>query len=52
VATYILAFLIGVVAGLRAMTPLAAVSWAARLGWLHLEILRLPFWGLRLRPTL
>jgi uncharacterized membrane protein len=33
----VLAFLIGVVAGLRAMTPLAAVSWAARLGWIHLE---------------
>jgi uncharacterized membrane protein len=35
--TYVLAFLIGVVAGLRSMTPPAAVSWAARLGWLHLE---------------
>ena len=34
---YWLAFLIGVVAGLRSMTPPAAVSWAARLGWLHLE---------------
>jgi len=34
---YVLAFLIGVVAGLRALTPLAAVSWAARLGWLHLD---------------
>ena len=34
---YVLAFLIGVVAGLRAMTAPAAVSWAARLGWLHLE---------------
>ena len=33
---YVLAFLIGVVAGLRALTPLAAVSWAARLGRLHL----------------
>jgi uncharacterized membrane protein len=32
-----LAFLIGVVAGLRALTAPAAVSWAARLGWLHLE---------------
>ena len=32
-----LAFLIGVVAGLRAFTAPAAVSWAARLGWLHLE---------------
>ncbi len=31
---YILALLIGGVAGLRAMTPLAAVSWAAHLGWI------------------
>jgi len=37
VATFVLAFLIGVVAGLRSMTAPAAVSWAARLGWLHLE---------------
>lgn len=28
------AFLIGVIAGLRAMTPLAAVSWAAWRGWI------------------
>ncbi len=33
----VVAFLIGVVAGLRAMTAPAAVSWAARLGWLHVE---------------
>jgi uncharacterized membrane protein len=33
----ILAFAIGVIAGLRSMTPPAAVAWAARLGWLHLE---------------
>lgn len=31
---YVFALLIGVVAGLRAMTPLAAISWAAYLGWL------------------
>jgi uncharacterized membrane protein len=31
------AFLIGVIAGLRSMTAPAAVSWAARLGHLHLE---------------
>ncbi len=35
--TYFLAFLIGVIAGLRAMTAPAVVSWAARLGWLHVE---------------
>jgi len=34
---YLLALLIGVVAGLRTFTPCAAVSWAARLGWLHLS---------------
>jgi uncharacterized membrane protein len=33
---YLLALLIGVVAGLRAMTAPAAVAWAARLGWLPL----------------
>jgi uncharacterized membrane protein len=32
---YLLALLIGVVAGLRAMTAPAAVSWAAYLGWLN-----------------
>ena len=32
----LLALLIGIVAGLRAMTAPAAVSWAAHLGWLHL----------------
>ena len=30
------ALLIGVIAGLRAMTPPAAVSWMARSGWLNL----------------
>ena len=34
---YLLALLIGVVAGLRTFTPLAAVSWAAFLGWLQLR---------------
>jgi len=33
---YAWAFLIGVVAGLRALTAPAVVSWAARLSWLHL----------------
>ena len=33
-APYLLALLIGVVAGLRAMTAPAATSWAAHLGWL------------------
>src|SRR5579864_2655394 len=34
---YVLAFLIGVIAGLRSLTAPALVSWAARLGWLKLE---------------
>jgi len=33
---YVLALLIGVIAGLRAMTAPAATAWAARLGWLPL----------------
>jgi uncharacterized membrane protein len=42
---YVCAFLIGAVAGLRTLTPLAAVSWAAHLGWLHLENTWLAFLG-------
>ena len=34
---YLLALLIGVVAGLRALTAPAAISWAAYLGWLDLS---------------
>lgn len=33
----VLALCIGIVAGLRALTAPALVSWAAHLGWLHLE---------------
>ena len=33
----LLAFLIGVLCGLRALTPPAATAWAAYLGWLKLE---------------
>src|SRR3954462_13847081 len=47
---YLLAFLIGVVAGLRSMTPPAAVSWAARLGWLRLENTPLAFLGFAATP--
>ena len=47
---YALAFLIGVVAGLRALTPLAAASWAARWGWLHLENTWLAFLGFAATP--
>jgi uncharacterized membrane protein len=47
---YLLAFLIGVIAGLRAMTAPAVVSWAARLGWLHLENTGLAFMGAAITP--
>src|SRR6476620_5926696 len=48
--TYLPAFLIGVVAGLRCLPPPAAVSWAARLGWLHLENTPLAFLGFAVTP--
>jgi len=48
--TYALAFLIGVVSGLRALTAPAAVSWAVALGWLHPESRRLALLGSRLVP--
>jgi uncharacterized membrane protein len=41
--TYVFAFLIGVVAGLRSLSAPAVISWAARLGWLHLENTPLSF---------
>jgi uncharacterized membrane protein len=34
---YLIAFLLGVVAGLRSLTPVAAVAWAAHLGWIPLS---------------
>ena len=49
-SVYVLAFLIGVVAGLRSMTAPAVVSWAARLGWLHLEGSPLAFLGAAVTP--
>ena len=45
-----LAFLMGVIAGLRSMTAPAAVSWAARLGWLHVENTWLAFLGFQFTP--
>jgi uncharacterized membrane protein len=47
---YVLTFLIGVIAGLRSMTAPAAVSWAARLGLLHLENTGLSFLRLEVTP--
>ena len=46
----VLAFLIGVVAGLRAMTAPAAVSFGAARGWLHLKGTWLAFLGFRWTP--
>ena len=42
---YLLALLIGIVAGLRTMMAPAAVSWAAYLGWLPLQNTPLAFLG-------
>lgn len=47
---YLAAVLIGIVAGLRAMTAPAAVSWAAKLGWLKLEGTWAAFLGYSLTP--
>lgn len=46
----LMAFLIGVIAGLRSMMAPAVVSWAARLGWLHLENTGLAFLGYTATP--
>ena len=46
----LLAFLIGFVAGLRSLTAPAVVSWAARLGWIHLENSPLAFFGAAITP--
>ena len=47
---YLLALLIGVIAGLRAMTAPAAVSWAAFFGFLNLEGTWLAFLGYQFTP--
>lgn len=44
------AALIGVIAGLRAMTAPAAVSWAAALGWIDLSATPLAFMGYQWTP--
>jgi uncharacterized membrane protein len=46
----VLAFLMGVIAGLRAMTAPAAVSWAAYFGLLNFEGTWLAFLGYRFTP--
>ncbi|MDP3748559.1 MAG: DUF4126 domain-containing protein [Phenylobacterium sp.] len=47
---YVFALLIGVIAGLRAMTAPAAVSWAAALGWLSLDGTPLAFLSFKYSP--
>jgi uncharacterized membrane protein len=42
---FLLAFLIGILTGLRSLVAPALVAWAARLGWLHLQDTRLAFMG-------
>lgn len=42
---YLLALIIGVTAGLRAVTPVAAISWGAHLGWLDLSATPFAFAG-------
>ena len=44
------AFLLGVCAGLRALTPAAAVSWAAYLGWLPVADTWVAFLGYSATP--
>ena len=50
ITVLVLALVIGIVAGLRAMTAPAAVSWAARLGWLNLAPTSLAFLGYAFTP--
>jgi uncharacterized membrane protein len=47
---FILCILIGIVAGLRAMTAPAAVAWAAYLGWINLSATPLAFLGYSWTP--
>jgi uncharacterized membrane protein len=47
---YVLALLIGIIAGLRTMTAPAAISWAAHLGWLPLQATPLAFLGSAIMP--
>jgi uncharacterized membrane protein len=45
-----LALLIGITAGLRTLTPIAVISWAAHLGWLQLQGTWLAFLGATVTP--
>jgi uncharacterized membrane protein len=46
----LLSLFIGVVAGLRALSAPAAISWAARLGWLNLSQTAVAFLGYAFTP--
>jgi len=46
----LLAFLIGIIAGLRAMTAPAAVAWGAALGWFDVSQTPLAFMGYKWTP--
>jgi uncharacterized membrane protein len=50
VTFYLLALLVGVIAGLRAFMAPAVVSWASALGWLNLDGSWLAFLGYRFTP--
>ena len=47
---FFFAFLIGLIAGLRAMTAPAAVAWAVHLGWFDVSQTSLAFMGYRWTP--
>lgn len=49
-SVYVLAFVIGIVSGLRAFMGLAAVSWAASYRWLNLDGTKLAFLGYKFTP--
>jgi len=49
-SVFVLAFALGVIAGLRALTPLMAVSWAARLKWLAVSTTWASFLGAAATP--
>jgi uncharacterized membrane protein len=47
---FLFSLLIGIIAGLRAMTAPTAVSWAARTGWLNVASTNLAFLGYAFTP--
>lgn len=49
---YVLALLISIIAGLRAMTAPTAIAWAAALGWFDLSQPPLAFMGYRCPPRI